>query len=214
MTEWQLIITAQGSECWDVAPDGRTFAENVFSMLSKSSGRSVVVSSDRALVPMDIRAKVLISPPNEGALCTALFACDEIDMSIPLIVAPGNFTLNVDVKEFIEREFFLNEADAFALTFTSQDARLSFARIDLTGEILEYCEKEPVSSVATTGIFGFKCAGEFFEAGKWVLTNNIRTNNKFYVSDAVNYFIMGGKAVKNLHLGSDASVFQKNWSST
>ena len=214
MTEWQLIVTAQGKECWDIAPDGRTFAENVSSMLSEPSGSSVVVTSAKAIVPLDIRSKVIISPPNEGALCTALFAGDEIDLSKPLIVAPGNFTLNLDVKELVEREFFLNEADAFAVTFNSQDARLSFARVDPTGEILEYCEKEPVSSVATTGIFGFKSAGEFFEAGKWVLTNNIRTNNKFYVSDAVNYFIMGGKAIKNLHLGSDASVFQKNWSST
>jgi hypothetical protein len=160
---------------------------------------------------MDISSKVLISPPNEGALCTALFACDEIDLSAPLVVAPGDFTLSVGVKELLESEFFLNEADAFALTFTSQDPRLSFARIDNTGEILEYCEKEPVSSVATTGIFGFKSAREFFEAGKWVLTNNIRTNNKFFVSNAVNYFIMGGKSVKNLHLGSEASVFHKNW---
>jgi len=142
-----------------------------------------------------------------------LFACDEIDLSAPLIVAPGDFTLNVGVIQLIDQEFLLNTADAFALTFTSQDPRLSYARIDHAGQILEYCEKEPVSSVATTGIFGFKSAGEFFEAGKWVLSNNIRTNNKFFVSNAVNYFIMSGKTVKNLHLGSDSSVFHKNWSS-
>jgi hypothetical protein len=213
MTEWQLVITAQGSECWEIASDGRTFAENVSSLLSKSSEHSVVVTNAKTKVPLDIKSKVVISPPNQGALCTALFAFDEIDLSAPLIVAPGDFTLNVEVKEFVEREFFLNEADAFALTFTSQDARLSFARIDHTGEILEYCEKEPVSSIATTGIFGFKSAREFFEAGKWVLTNNIRINNKFFVSSAVNYFIMHGKAVKNLHLSSNDGVFQKNWSS-
>lgn len=213
MTEWQLVLTAQGPECWEIATDGRTYVENVSSMLSKPWERPVIVTSAKTIIPLGIESRVLRSPPNEGALCTALFACDEINLSAPLIVAPGNFTLNVDVKELVEQEFLLNQADAFALTFTSQDPRLSFARVDHSGHILEYCEKEPVSSVATTGIFGFKSAGEFFEAGKWVLSNNIRTNSKFFVSNAVNYFIMSGKTVKNIHLGSDSSVFQKNWSS-
>ena len=213
MTEWQLVVTAQGNECWDKSPDGLTYAENVFSMLSHSSEKSVFVVNAESKLPSEIHSRVIISPPNQGALCTALFAYDEIDLSSPIIVAPGDFKLEVDVKKLIEDELSSNEADAFAVTFTSRDPRLSFARIDADGQILEYCEKEPVSSVATTGIFGFRSAKEFFEAGKWVLTNNIRSNNRFFVSNAVNYFIMRGMSVKNLHLGADTSVFQKNWSS-
>jgi hypothetical protein len=213
MTKWQLIITAQGRECWEVAPGGRTFAESVFSMLAHSSELSVVVANVESSIPWEIKARVISSPANQGALCTALFAFDEIDLSKPLIIAPGDFKLDLEVREMVEKEFYRNESEAFAVTFDSRDPRLSFARIGSRGEILEYCEKEPVSSVATTGIFGFRSAGEFFEAGKWVLANNIRSNGKFFVSNAVNFFIMRGKAVKNLHLGMDGTVFLKNWGS-
>lgn len=211
MTNWELIVTAQGSRCWEESPLGGTYVSKVLNSLGSEGGNSIIVSSASTLMPENFGYPIKASPDNQGALCSALYAFDEIDLSQRLIVAPGDFELDVNVNGLIKEAFENSDVDAFAVTFSSKDSRLSYARVDALGKILEYCEKEPVSDIATTGIFGFKSAAVFFEAGKWVLANNIRYGGRFFVSSAVNYFIMSGKAVSNLHLGIDSSGFHKNW---
>jgi hypothetical protein len=142
-----------------------------------------------------------------------LLAFDEIELDKPLLVSPGDFLLATQARPIISKVFEEGTLDAFALTMTSQDPRLSYSRVDADGRILEYCEKNVVSDVATSGVFGFRRAGEFLESAKWVLEKNINLADRFYVSASVNYFIMSGKRVGNVHIGSDSQVFQKNWGS-
>jgi NDP-sugar pyrophosphorylase family protein len=211
MRDWGLIVTAQGSQCWNTAENNQTYAESVVSSVSSMQGSTVVVANRKANVPASFKNSVKVAPDNQGALCSALYALDEIDLQKTLIVAPGDFVIEFDVRQAIEEEFHNGLSEAFAVTIYSDDPRHSFARIDDSGRILEYCEKDPVSNIATTGIFGFRSAESFLDAGTWVLANDIRHAGKFYVSSAVNYFIMSGREVSNLQLTANEIGFQKFW---
>ena len=213
MSNWQLILTAQGKQCWQVAEEGLPYAELLANKLSSAEPSTFIVTDEGHDFSERISQRVILSPITKGALCTALFAIDSLDPDKPLLIAPGDFSLKPDIRSGLLEKFSDSSIQAFSVTMESSNPRFSFARIDENQRILEYCEKDPVSNVATTGIFGFKTAADFVLAATWVLKNNISLNGRFFVSSAVNYFIMNGKRVENLHLNLEPGDFLKNWSS-
>jgi hypothetical protein len=215
MVEWQTIITAQGQECWEKADENELFVEKIVAQIEHPRNPAHVIAhlNFKSQQYNSIKLKnVKGMPDTMGALCTALFAFDEIDPSLPLLVAPGNFYINKDLTAICTASFEDDSAKAFSFTFDSDDPRLSYVRFDKESRIVEYCEKIIVSNKATTGIFGFSKAEDFYQAASWALVNNINRNGKFYISAAMNYFLSLGENIKNIDLKIDAKDFKKNWS--
>jgi hypothetical protein len=212
MIDWQLLLTAQGDQCWQLSSEGRAYAEILVDQLSSDEQSAFVVTDEGHKIPEKIFQRVIVSPKTKGALCTALAAIDRLDLGKPLLIAPGDFSLKPDIRAGLLEKFSDTSVQAFSVTMESSNPKYSFARIDENQRILEYCEKDPVSNVATTGIFGFKTVTDFVSAATWVLKNNISFQGRFFVSSAVNYFIMNGKRVDNLHLDLGPDDFLKNWS--
>lgn len=204
------MITAQGEKCWENYDGSRPWAVESASNLQASSGSSFIIGNADSQV-QSFDGEFISCPKTAGALCTALYAFDRLDLSEPLVIAPGDFTIAKSVSRAIESGFRRVEADAFAVTMTSNDSRLSFVRFDSNNRILEFCEKKLVSNVATTGIFGFKTAKLFLDAAGWVLRNKTTHEGAFYVSSALNYFIMTGKQVASVQLDLEDGQFTKNW---
>jgi len=212
MIDWQLLLTAQGNQCWQLSAEGVPYVELLADKLSSDAQSTFVVTDEGHEFSEKILPRVIVSPKTKGALCTALVAIDRLDLEKPLLIAPGDFSLKSDIRAGLLEKFSDTSVQAFSVTMESSNPKYSFARIDENQRILEYCEKDPVSNVATTGIFGFKTVADFVLAATWVLKNNISLDGRFFVSSAVNYFIMNGKRVENLHLNLRPDDFHKNWS--
>jgi dTDP-glucose pyrophosphorylase len=127
----------------------------------------------------------------QGALCTSLFGIDKLILNEPLFVVPGDSLILGNFEKY-KSVFLESDLDAGTLVFSSSDPRWSFARVDDNLNILEMAEKAVISNYASTGVFYFKNAQLYIESAEWVLENNMRTFNDFYVSSTVNYLVMIG----------------------
>ncbi|MDC0856866.1 sugar phosphate nucleotidyltransferase [Candidatus Nitrosopelagicus sp.] len=77
--------------------------------------------------------------------------------------------------------------------FESDDDNLSFIKLNKIGFVEEVKEKEVISEYASTGLYIFTNAKEFFEAGKQMIGNKNKVKNEYYVSEIYNILLKSGK---------------------
>ena len=85
------------------------------------------------------------------------------------------------------------EVDGLLGCFESDDDNLSFIKLNKTGFVEEVKEKEVISEYASTGLYIFTNAEEFFEAGKQMVENGNKVKNEYYVSEIYNMLLKSGK---------------------
>ncbi len=138
---------------------------------------------------------VNVEKTTEGAACTTLLAEELIDNENPLIIANSDQYINWNPEECMY--FFSNdEIDGGILTFKSSHPKWSFAKTDENGLVTEVAEKKPISINATVGIYFWKRGSDYVKYAKEMISNNIRTNNEFYVCPVYNEAIKDGKKIK------------------
>ena len=76
--------------------------------------------------------------------------------------------------------------------FESDDDNLSFVELDDTGFVKHVKEKEKISHNASTGLYIFTNAKQFFETGEEMIKKNIKVKNEFYVSEIYNMLLESG----------------------
>ena len=82
--------------------------------------------------------------------------------------------------------------DGLLGAFNSNDNKLSF--IELDSEFVKRTkEKEPISDIASTGLYVFSKGKDFVDAAEFMLSNSLNTNNEYYVSELYNILIKQGK---------------------
>ena len=82
--------------------------------------------------------------------------------------------------------------DGLLGAFNSNDSKLSF--IELDSEFVKRTkEKEPISDIASTGLYVFSYGKDFVDAAEFMLSNSLNTNNEYYVSELYNILIKRGK---------------------
>ena len=77
--------------------------------------------------------------------------------------------------------------------FESDDENLSFIKLNERGFVEEVKEKEKISKYASTGLYLFTNAEEFFEAGKQMVENNNKVKDEYYVSEIYNILLRSNK---------------------
>jgi len=77
--------------------------------------------------------------------------------------------------------------------FESNDEKLSFIELDNQGTVKLIKEKEKISNIASTGLYIFSHAEDFFNASETMIKNNIIIKNEFYVSEIYNILLKSGK---------------------
>lgn len=126
-----------------------------------------------------------------GALITAILGLKDFDLSLPLVVCPGDSLLqNGKFQEFIEQSE-IAESDISLVVFNSDKPKYSYIRT-IDDVLIEVCEKKVISSVATAGVYYFKSAQLFLECAEWAIMNNVRTNDTFFIAPCLNYAIIVG----------------------
>jgi DNA gyrase/topoisomerase IV subunit A len=143
---------------------------------------------DSSLSDSGINVKELTNP-TAGALVTAAFALSEISIEENFLIVPSNSVIPIsDLRDFSETMSSLG-ATVGAIVFRSSESRLSYARKDQQGTLVEIVEKQVVGDSAFAGIYYFSKKDDFKNCVQWSLVNNFQSEGIYYISPSLNYFL-------------------------
>lgn len=139
----------------------------------------------------------------EGAACTTLLAKELINNDQALLMANSDQYVDWDSNEFMY-SMIGDTVDAGILTFKSTHPKWSFVKLDKNGFVSEVAEKNPISDIATVGIYYWSKGSDYVRYAEDMIDKNIRHNNEFYVCPVFNQAIEDNKKVKVFNINSDS----------
>lgn len=131
----------------------------------------------------------------QGAACTTLLAKDLINNDEPLLMANSDQFVEWNSNECLYA-FTADSVDGGIVTFESTHPKWSFARLGADGFVEEVAEKNPISNIATVGIYYWKHGSDYVKYAEQMIEKNIRVNNEFYVCPVFNEAIGAGKKIR------------------
>ena len=138
---------------------------------------------------------ITVDSLTEGAACTTLLAKELINNDEPLLMANSDQYVEWDSNKFMY-SMIGDNIDAGILTFKSNHPKWSFAKLDEHGFVSEVAEKNPISDIATVGIYYWNKGSDYVKYAEQMIEKNIRVNNEFYTCPVFNEAIQDGKTVK------------------
>jgi HAD superfamily hydrolase (TIGR01509 family) len=135
----------------------------------------------------------------EGAACTTLLAKEFIDNDYPLLIANSDQFIEWDSNEFMY-SMGADAIDGGILTFKSTHPKWSFAELDENGFVKRVAEKEPISDIATVGVYYWTKGSDYVKFAEQMISNNKRVNNEFYVAPVYNEAIEDGLKIKTFNV--------------
>ena len=142
---------------------------------------------------------VEVSNLTEGAACTTLLAKEFIDNDNPLVMANSDQFVEWDSNEFMYK-MIEQKVDGGILTFNATHPKWSFAKIDESGYVTEVAEKNPISDIATVGVYYWAKGSDYVKYAEQMIEKNVRVNNEFYVCPVFNEAIGDGKKIKTFNI--------------
>ena len=144
--------------------------------------------------------------PTQGALCTVLLAIDHLDGDQPLLIIGAN-AIRRGLPATLADALADERTDAVTWVFRSVNPRISFVRTTDDGRVLEASEKDPISDVATSGVFLFRRAHEFVDAACAVIRKEWHTRGSYFVAPVLNELIIRGGTVRAASMTSRPPIF-------
>jgi HAD superfamily hydrolase (TIGR01509 family) len=135
----------------------------------------------------------------DGAACTTLLAKEFIDNDQPLVMANSDQFVEWDSNEFMYK-MIEQKVDGGILTFKATHPKWSFAKVDEYGYVTEVAEKNPISDIATVGVYYWAKGSDYVKYAEQMIDKNIRTNNEFYTCPTFNEAIGDGKKIKTFNI--------------
>jgi HAD superfamily hydrolase (TIGR01509 family) len=135
----------------------------------------------------------------EGAACTTLLAKEFIDNDEPLVMANSDQFVEWDSNEFMYK-MIEQKVDGGILTFTATHPKWSFAKVDEYGYVTEVAEKNPISDIATVGVYYWAKGSDYVKYAEQMISKDIRTNGEFYTCPTFNEAIGDGKKIKTFNI--------------
>jgi NDP-sugar pyrophosphorylase family protein len=130
----------------------------------------------------------------EGAACTVLLAKHLINNDEELLIANSDQIVNYSSENFKLLKS-LTSVDGIIFSFNALHPKWSFVKVNSRGIITELQEKNPISNIATCGIYWYRKGSEFVKYAEQMISKNIRVNNEFYVAPVYNEYISDGKTL-------------------
>lgn len=127
----------------------------------------------------------------EGAACTVLLAKDLINTSTSLLIANADQIIEYSVAEFMRASF---DSDVI-WTFNASNPKWSFARLGENGQVIEVAEKNPISDIATCGVYYWQEGSAFVDCAEEMLARDIRVNGEFYICPVYNIGVEYGRKI-------------------
>lgn len=139
---------------------------------------------------------VPVEEVTQGAACTVLLAEEYLKGEV--VIANSDQLVKCSVNHFVNNAR-AHHADGSIITFTATEPKWSFVRME--GRlVVEVAEKNPISNIATAGVYYFADADNLIRCAKSMISKNIRTNNEFYVCPIFNELILLNNKVINYHI--------------
>ena len=135
----------------------------------------------------------------EGAACTTLLAKEFINNGEPLLMANSDQFVEWDSNESMYK-MIEQTLDGGIVSFRATHPKWSFAKIDHQGFVTEVAEKNPISDIATVGIYYWKRGADYVRFAEQMIAKNLRVNNEFYVCPVFNEAIAGGLRIKTFDI--------------
>jgi HAD superfamily hydrolase (TIGR01509 family) len=135
----------------------------------------------------------------EGAACTTLLAKEFINNESPLLMANSDQFVEWNSNECLYA-FTADSIDGGIVTFESTHPKWSFAKLDQDGFVSEVAEKNPISNLATVGIYYWKHGSDYVKYAEQMIKKNIRVNNEFYVCPVFNEAVSDGKKIRTKNI--------------
>jgi beta-phosphoglucomutase-like phosphatase (HAD superfamily)/dTDP-glucose pyrophosphorylase len=142
---------------------------------------------------------VAVDSVTEGAACTTLLAKEFIDNDNPLVIANSDQFVEWSSSEFLYKMQEQN-LDGGILSFESTHPKWSYAKVDDNGFVIEVAEKNPISNIATVGIYYWKNGSDYVSFAEQMIEKNIRVNNEFYVCPVFNEAVQANKKIKTFNI--------------
>lgn len=192
------LIEVNGKPMIQVVVENLNIDANYIFIVQKSHLEKYNLSQTLNLIAPNCKI-VCVDGLTEGAACTTLIAKDFIDNDSPLLMANSD-----QYVEWFSDEFMYNmntsSVDGGILTFNSTHPKWSYAKLDNNGFVSEVAEKNPISNIATVGIYYWKKGSDYVKYAEQMIKKNVRTNNEFYVCPVFNEAILDNKKIKTFNI--------------
>lgn len=130
----------------------------------------------------------------KGAVCTALFAIEQINNDEELVVVNGDQLIKADLKHAVEN-FRKKKLDGGILTFQSVHPRWSYVLLNDKGFVMQTSEKRPISNMATAGFYYYKNGSSFVKSCMSVIEKDVNVQGVYYISSTYNEMILENKQI-------------------
>ncbi len=154
-----------------------------------------------------INARFVQQEKREGLGHAIWMAKDELDLNKELIIHLGDTIVDIDIKKILAEQYS-------TLVVKKVDDPRSFgvAEIDAEGFIKKVEEKPhiPRSNMALVGFYFIRETRKLIEALDYNITNNIRSNSEFYLTDGIQKMIADGVKFKSHKIESWYDVGKKD----
>lgn len=155
----------------------------------------------------NINAKFVQQDKREGLGHAIWMAKDELDLNKELIIHLGDTIVDIDIKKILAEKYS-------TLVVKKVDDPRSFgvAEIDAEGFIKKVEEKPqiPRSNMALVGFYFIRETQKLIEALDYNISNNIRSNSEFYLTDGIQKMITDGVKFKSHKIESWYDVGKKD----
>ena len=188
------LIEVHGKPMIQVVVENLAVDANFIFVVQKSHREKYNLDSMLSLICPGCKV-IEVDSVTEGAACTVLLARDFIYNDEPLVIANSDQFIEWNSLEFFYK---MNEQnlDAGIVSFKSTHPKWSYAKIDDNGFVTEVAEKNPISDIATVGIYYWKQGKDFVKCAESMISKDIRVNNEFYVCPVFNEALLCGLKIK------------------
>lgn len=143
----------------------------------------------------NLKTKIIeVDALTEGAACTALLAKEYIDNDEDLLIANSDQIIQYEQNNFNMLKNLTN-VDSMVFCFNAVHPKWSFVKINSRGFATEVAEKNPISNIATCGIYWYRKGSDYVKYAEQMISKNIRVNNEFYIAPVYNELIQNNKTL-------------------
>ena len=192
------LIDVEGKPMIQVVVDNLNIDANFIYVVQKEHRAKFNLDTLLNLITPNCKI-VEVDGMTEGAACTTLLAKELINNDEPLLMANSDQFVEWDSNEFMYK-MIEQKVDGGILTFKATHPKWSFAKVDEYGYVTEVAEKNPISDIATVGVYYWAKGSDYVKYAEQMIDKNIRTNNEFYTCPTFNEAIADGKKIKTFNI--------------
>ena len=192
------LIDVEGDPMIKVVTENLNIKANYIYIVQKSHREKYNLDTLLNLISPNCKI-VEVDGLTEGAASTTLLAKEFIDNDIPLVMANSDQFIEWDSNEFMYK-MSETDCDGGIVTFISTHPKWSFAKVNDKGLVTEVAEKNPISDIATVGVYYWKKGSDYVKYAEQMIEKNLRVNNEFYVCPVFNEAISDGKEIRTFEI--------------